>query len=70
MKLFPYFANVLLTWPVLAWEFMLAVGVAHRDWWPALPLVGYPTALVITFLLFSMLSGGTVTTVAYAKNSK
>jgi hypothetical protein len=57
----------LMLWPLMAWEFMLAVGVAHLHWWPVVPVIGYQTSLVITFLLFSMISGGTVTTAVYAK---
>lgn len=67
MKFVTYLVMSLLGWLVTAWEFMLAVGVAHAHWWPALPLLGYRTALVIAFLLFSMLTGGTFTTVAYAR---
>jgi hypothetical protein len=34
-------------WAGAAWALMLEVGVAHRDWWPALPPMGYGVALVI-----------------------
>lgn len=58
------------TWPVVAWQFMLAVGVAHLHWWPAMPDIGYTTSLVVTFLLFSMITGGTVTTVVRSQDSR
>lgn len=32
-----------------AWSFMLTVGAAHIEWWPAIPLLGYREALLITF---------------------
>ena len=34
-------------WLAGAWALMLEVGVAHRDWWPALPAMSYHVAVVI-----------------------
>jgi hypothetical protein len=33
------------------WMLMLAVGVAHRNWLPDLPTIGYWTAALIVLLL-------------------
>lgn len=33
------------------WLFMLAVGVAHAEWLPALPTIGYGTSVLIVALL-------------------
>lgn len=33
------------------WIFMLAVGIAHTYWIPALPTIGYWWAVLIVFLL-------------------
>lgn len=33
------------------WLFMLAVGIAHHDWVPALPPIGYGTSVLILTLL-------------------
>lgn len=41
----------LLKVPIGAWTLMLAVGIAHNDWWPALPPIGYWTALAVYVLL-------------------
>jgi Na+-driven multidrug efflux pump len=35
------------------WMFMLAVGVAHHEWLPGLPTVGYWWAVLITWLIRS-----------------
>jgi hypothetical protein len=40
-----------LAWLISGWFFMLAVGVVHRDWWPAVPLIGYRGALPVAFML-------------------
>jgi len=66
-KFLTSFISTLLMTPVLAWEFMVAVGIAHSRWWPAIPTIGFWTACLIVFLLFSLFSGGTLTTVLYAK---
>lgn len=60
----------LLMWPVVAWQLMLTVGIVHLNWWHAVPLMGYRTSLAISFLMFSMLTGGTLTTSVYAKANR
>lgn len=62
-----YIGFVIFMYLTTAWEFMLAIGVAHLHWWQQIPPIGFTTSLVITFLLFSMLTGGTATTFALAK---
>lgn len=57
-KIIATFITSLIAWPVLAWDFMLAVGVAHLHWWPQVPVIGFTTSLVITFLMFTMMTGG------------
>lgn len=37
--------------PLNAWYLMLAVGIAHRDWWPQVPVIGYGDSIVLTFLV-------------------
>jgi len=37
------------------WVFMLLVGVVHAEWLPALPTIGYWLAVLITFLIRSVL---------------
>jgi hypothetical protein len=32
-----------------AWALMLLVGIAHNNWWPAIPPMGYGTAVVLVF---------------------
>lgn len=70
MKIITQIVAGLIVWPLIAWEFMLAVGIAHLHWWPAIPVIGYPTALLITFLLFSMFTGGTLTTIMHADSKR
>lgn len=31
-----------------AFSFMLAVGAAHIEWWPVIPLISYRSAVLIT----------------------
>jgi hypothetical protein len=33
------------------WELMLAVGVAHAEWVPALPTIGYWWSVLLVYLL-------------------
>lgn len=35
------------------WMFMLAVGIAHHEWLPGLPAVGYWWAVLLTWLIRS-----------------
>lgn len=39
--------------PVGAWYVMLAVGIAHHEWLPMLPTLGYWWALILVVLLRS-----------------
>jgi hypothetical protein len=32
-----------------AWSLMVAAGIAHRDWWHLVPVMGFSTALALTF---------------------
>lgn len=38
-------------WTLSAWLLMLAVGVLHAEWLPAVPPVSYLVALALTVLL-------------------
>lgn len=42
--------NVIVALP-LGWFFMLAVGIAHHDWWPAIPPIGFWWAVLLVFLV-------------------
>lgn len=35
---------------MVGWMFMLAVGVAHHEWWPLVPTIGYWWAVLIVLL--------------------
>lgn len=37
--------------PFGGWTLMLAVGVVHHEWWPAVPTIGYWWAVVLCLLL-------------------
>jgi hypothetical protein len=37
-----------VAWLGEAWGLMLTTGIAHRDWWPFVPLMGYHVALALT----------------------
>ncbi len=41
------------------WLFMLAIGVAHAHWWPAIPTIGFWWSLLFVWLLPSF--GGSPT---------
>jgi hypothetical protein len=47
---------------VLGWLLMLTAGIVHRDWIPALPLLGWKGALPVGFMLvlLGVIGGGTV----------
>lgn len=32
-----------------AWSLMVAAGIAHRDWWRQVPVMGFGTAVALTF---------------------
>ena len=50
---------VVAFWLSFAWALMLEVGVAHRDWWPLLPLMSYHVALIFSSIgvLFGLVVG-------------
>lgn len=31
-----------------AWSLMITAGIAHRDWWPLVPVMGFGTAIALT----------------------
>jgi len=41
---------LIATWLGFGWALMLEIGVAHRDWWPLLPLMSYHVALIFSFI--------------------
>jgi hypothetical protein len=44
-------AAVALGWLCSAWLLMLTIGIAHAQWVPALPTIGFVPALLIAGLL-------------------
>jgi len=32
-----------------AWSLMVTAGIAHRDWWHLVPVMGFGTALALAF---------------------
>lgn len=38
------------TWLCGSWTLMLGVGIAHLHWWHQIPVMGFPTALVLSLL--------------------
>ncbi len=46
-------------WLTFAWVLMLEVGVAHRDWWPLMPLMSYHVALAFSTIgvMFGVIMG-------------
>jgi hypothetical protein len=48
-------------WLLSAWLLMLTAGIVHRDWIPALPLLGWKGSLPIGFmlLLLGVIGGST-----------
>jgi formate/nitrite transporter FocA (FNT family) len=59
-KAYGRFAQALITSALVTlshgWLFMLAVGIAHGEWVPALPTIGYGWALVLVALLRGVFS--------------
>lgn len=59
---------VILLWLLLSfvysalsgWAFMIAVGVAHAEWVPSLPTIGFWPAFIIAMLLGSALRLGSL----------
>ena len=46
----------LLLLPLEALYFMLGVGIAHRNWLPQVPVIGYGNAVLLTILFDAALS--------------
>lgn len=46
-----WLAWVLFTGAVSGWAFMIAVGVAHAEWVPIVPTIGFGAAWIIMSLL-------------------
>jgi fatty acid desaturase len=38
-----------------AWSLMITAGIAHRDWWPLVPVMGFHTAFALIFLPFTLI---------------
>lgn len=51
MKLLAFMALSVAIWFVEAWALMVAVGMIHGAYLKALPLMGYPTALIVSLAL-------------------
>lgn len=45
-------------WLLNSMWLMLAIGDMHRNWWHAIPLMGYKAALPIGFTLSAFLAAG------------
>lgn len=45
MRTFLIFASVFVAWLVSAWALTLVVGIAHLDWWSAIPTMSFGTAM-------------------------
>lgn len=39
-----------------AYMFMLAIGIVHAEWWPAVPTIGYWWSLLVVFLVRGVFS--------------
>ncbi|GIE35942.1 hypothetical protein Ait01nite_089870 [Actinoplanes italicus] len=52
-------AVVAISWLLGAWAFMIGVGVAHAEWWPTIPTIGYKASLILgaAFALRGAISG-------------
>lgn len=44
-------AGTVTMWLLEGWFFMLAVGIVHAQWFPAVPTLGFWSALAIRVLL-------------------
>lgn len=40
--------------PIQGFAFMLAVGVVHHEWWPAVPTIGFWWAVLFVALIRSV----------------
>lgn len=45
------------SWLLSAWWMMLGTGIAHRDWWHAVPLMSFHVALILVWFFAGVLSG-------------
>ena len=48
---------VLGAWMSLAWFIMLTIGIMHRDWWHAIPPMGWAAAVPIGFMVLIPVAG-------------
>lgn len=53
---------------ITGWVFMLAVGVVHGSWWPAVPTIGYLWAVVIPGMLRAVFIRWTPSAASLAAN--
>lgn len=50
-----FVALCVVGWFFVSWLLMLFIGITHRDWWPAVPLLGWHAALPLGFILTLLL---------------
>lgn len=50
MERFVVFLAAAGIWLADAWGLMVTVGVAHGSWWAVIPVMGYGTALTLSFI--------------------
>jgi hypothetical protein len=43
-------------WLTSAWVLMIGVGIVHADWIPALPTIGFRTAMLLSLLVVGRLT--------------
>jgi len=55
-----FITNILIAF-LNGWALMLAVGVAHAEWIPQLPTIGYWWSVLIVYLLSGVFSKATPT---------
>lgn len=51
-----YLITALTLTPLNGWMLMFAIGVAHHQWWSAVPTIGYGWAVLLAALLRSALT--------------
>lgn len=54
-KFFVYIGIFVATIPLVAWLFMLAVGVIHHEWLPMMPTIGYKSSLIVSGIAMPLL---------------
>lgn len=54
-KFFIYLGVFVATIPLVAWLFMLAVGVIHHEWLPMMPTIGYKSSLIVSGVAMPLL---------------